>query len=129
LDPQRFLHFGANIIIDSLVSIFKKFFNAGFDFRRLAFEEIKKYNRSFLVRQAAKLINNIQPNQYKTWGKPGIRAQLLNTKTRTLEMDFILEGDHRSTHVLNAVSPAFTCSIPFAKYLVDFIENHSARIK
>ena len=38
-------------------------------------------------------------------------------------MDFVLEGDHRSMHVLNAVSPAFTCSLPFARYVCDHIEN------
>jgi L-2-hydroxyglutarate oxidase len=34
-------------------------------------------------------------------------------------MDFIIEGDSDSVHVLNAVSPAFTCSFPFARYVVD----------
>jgi hypothetical protein len=38
-------------------------------------------------------------------------------------MDFVLEGDHRSMHVLNAVSPAFTCSLPFAEYVCDQIER------
>jgi hypothetical protein len=38
-------------------------------------------------------------------------------------MDFVLEGDARSMHVLNAVSPAFTCSLPFAAHVVDRIEN------
>lgn len=31
-----------------------------------------------------------------------------------LEMDFVVEGDDRSMHVLNAVSPGFTCALPFA---------------
>ncbi len=33
--------------------------------------------------------------------------------------DFLIEGDTNSTHVLNAVSPAFTASFPFAEYLVE----------
>jgi hypothetical protein len=37
-------------------------------------------------------------------------------------MDFVLEGDARSMHVLNAVSPAFTCSLPFASYVCDHID-------
>ncbi len=97
------------------------FVNAGFDFRRLAFEEIKKYSPSVLAKRAGELVQGIDPRNYRTWGKPGIRAQLLNTKTRQLEMDFILEGDEQSMHVLNAVSPAFTCSLPFADYVVDQI--------
>jgi hypothetical protein len=38
-------------------------------------------------------------------------------------MDFIVEGDHQSLHVLNAVSPAFTCAFPFADYVCDQIEQ------
>ena len=56
---------------------------------------------------------------FSEWIKPGIRAQLLNKKTKELVMDFVVEGDKNSIHILNAVSPAFTCSIPFAKYVVD----------
>jgi hypothetical protein len=57
------------------------------------------------------------------WGRPGIRAQLLDITKRKLEMDFVLEGDHRSMHVLNAVSPAFTCSLPFSSYVCDHIDK------
>jgi hypothetical protein len=35
--------------------------------------------------------------------------------------DFVIEGDDRSLHVLNAVSPAFTCALPFADFVVDRI--------
>jgi L-2-hydroxyglutarate oxidase len=98
------------------------FIKAGFDFRRLAMEEIKKYSRRVLTNHAAALASDIHKDNYQTWGKPGIRAQLLNIKTRKLEMDFIFEGDDKSMHVLNAVSPAFTCSIPFASYVVDAIQ-------
>lgn len=41
-------------------------------------------------------------------------------------MDFVIEGDERSTHVLNAVSPGWTCSLPFASYIVDQIEKATA---
>lgn len=94
-------------------------FSAGFDFKGLAWREIQKYQRRILVQHAAQLIQGVDQKNYQHWGKPGIRAQLLNLKTRQLEMDFILEGDDRSLHVLNAVSPAFTCSMPFAGYVVD----------
>ncbi len=57
-------------------------------------------------------------------GKPGIRAQLLDIKEGKLEMDFVIEGDNKSMHVLNAVSPAFTCSIPFSQYLGKKIQSH-----
>jgi L-2-hydroxyglutarate oxidase len=99
------------------------FLHAGFDFRQLALDEVKKYSRTVLTKRAAELVKEVYSGNYKTWGKPGIRAQLLNIKTRKLEMDFILEGDKQSMHVLNAVSPAFTCSLPFASYVVDLIQE------
>ena len=34
-------------------------------------------------------------------------------------MDFKYEGDDRSFHILNAVSPGFTCALPFAAHLAD----------
>ena len=37
--------------------------------------------------------------------------------------DFVVQGDSKSLHVLNAVSPAWTCSGPFAKYVCDQIER------
>jgi L-2-hydroxyglutarate oxidase len=42
-------------------------------------------------------------------------------------MDFRVEGDGRSFHVLNAVSPAFTCALPFAAHCVDQIERLTAQ--
>jgi hypothetical protein len=36
----------------------------------------------------------------------------------------VLESDKRSMHVLNAVSPAFTCSLPFSEYVCERIEAH-----
>jgi hypothetical protein len=39
-------------------------------------------------------------------------------------MDFVVEGDQDSIHVLNAVSPAFTCALPFAEYVCDQVVRH-----
>jgi len=33
--------------------------------------------------------------------------------------DFVVEGDEDTIHILNAVSPAFTSSIPFANWVVE----------
>ena len=94
-----------------------------FDFKQLAWEEIQKYYRPRLVELASHLLEGVRPHNYKHWGKTGIRAQLLNVKEKKLEMDFVLEGDSKSFHVLNAVSPGFTCALPFAEYVCDEI-NH-----
>jgi len=94
---------------------------AGFDFRRLAVEELLKYNRPHLVKLAGELATGVRTEDYTRWGRPGIRAQLMDVRSRKLEMDFVLEGDTRSFHVLNAVSPGWTCSIPFAGHVCDRI--------
>lgn len=95
------------------------FLSNSFGFRSLAMDEIKKYKKSYFTNLATKLVHKIDTNGFKEWSKPGIRAQLLNMKTKELVMDFTIEGDNQSTHVLNAVSPAFTSSFPFAKWIVD----------
>ena len=98
-------------------------FSANFDFKKLAIEEIQKYSRPHLVSLAARLAHGVRTEDYRRWGEPGIRAQLLNIKERKLEMDFVVEGDAKSTHILNAVSPGWTCAMPFAEYVVDGIEK------
>ena len=97
------------------------FVSAGFDFRRLAVEELRKYSRARLVTLAGELATGVKLNDYTEWGRPGIRAQLMDIRTRKLEMDFVIEGDAKSLHVLNAVSPAWTCSLPFAAHVCDRI--------
>jgi L-2-hydroxyglutarate oxidase len=96
-------------------------------FRRLAWQELSKQFRSEMVNLAADLASGVSVRHYRRWGKPGIRAQLYSLKERRLEMDFRYEGDEKSFHVLNAVSPAFTCSIPFTRYLFDQIERLTSR--
>jgi L-2-hydroxyglutarate oxidase LhgO len=111
--------------LPELVDILKRqaglFFFAGFGFQRLAFEELRKYHRPHLVALSGELLEGVEPAHYRHWGKAGIRAQLLNVKTRKLEMDFVFERDERSLHVLNAVSPGFTCALPFSRYIVEHI--------
>lgn len=95
------------------------FLSNAFGFRALAFEEIRKYNKSYFVNLATSMVHQIDKSGFTEWSKPGIRAQLLNTETLELVMDFVVEGDATTIHVLNAVSPAFTCSFPFSKWVVD----------
>jgi len=71
-----------------------------------------------MVQLASHLATDISASNFLKKSPAGIRAQLLNTKTQELEMDFIFEGDNKSFHVINAVSPAFTCSIPFCNFLI-----------
>lgn len=95
------------------------FISNSFGFRNLALEEIKKYNRKYFTGLAVKMVKAINKKGFKEWSKPGIRAQLLNIHTKELVMDFVVEGNQKSVHILNAVSPAFTSSMPFAQWIVE----------
>ena len=99
------------------------FLRNDFGFRSLAFNEIQKHFKSKLLMLATDLITGVSEKHYQHWGSPGIRAQLVNIKERKLQMDFCYEGDHSSFHILNAVSPAFTCAMPFSEFLLEHIEQ------
>jgi L-2-hydroxyglutarate oxidase LhgO len=99
------------------------FLRNDFEFREIAVEELKKYLRWVLVEQGSRLVDGTPMDSFRSWGKPGIRAQLFHTRERAMLMDFLLEGDDRSLHILNAVSPAFTCALPFADYVLDEVES------
>lgn len=96
--------------------------HSGFDFKKLAIEEIKKYSKPYLVQLSTSLATGIRKEHFTKFGTPGIRAQLLNIKEKKLEMDFVIEGDTKSVHILNAVSPGFTSSLPFSKYICEQIK-------
>ena len=90
-----------------------------FNFRALAMEEVQKYRRRAFIREGRRLVNHLDPNRFAGRTLPGIRAQLLNRRTNELVMDFLVEQAENSTHVLNAVSPAFTSALSFARYIID----------
>ena len=116
-----------NFNLAELVEIISRelglFLRNDFGFRRLALTELQKYSKAKMVSLAAGLVTGVDARHYTKWGRPGVRAQLFNIRERKLEMDFRYEGDAQSFHVLNAVSPAFTCSMPFSRYLFDRIDG------
>ncbi|MDH4305490.1 MAG: hypothetical protein OEV53_15650 [Nitrospira sp.] len=65
----------------------------------------------------------VTERNYQQWCHPEISAPLLDITKKKLEMDFVLESGDRSMHVLNAVSPAFTCSLPLGSYVCDHIDK------
>ncbi len=113
LDNFKFLEF-----VDIVSSEAKLFIKNAFGFRSLALAEMQKYNKEYFVSLAAELVKVVDNDGFSGWSKPGIRAQLLNTKTLELLQDFVVEGDGQSVHILNAVSPAFTAALPFGEWVV-----------
>jgi len=117
-----------NFKLDEFLEIIKYelklFINNSFGFRNLAFEEMRKYYKPYFISLATNMVKNFDKEGFNEWSKPGIRAQLLDINTLELLQDFVVEGDENSIHILNAVSPAFTSSFPFAKWVVEnYIER------
>lgn len=88
------------------------------EFRKLACQEPKKYLSRFFYQDAQKIVKNLQPNWLISASKVGIRPQLVNLEEKKLLMDFVIINEGHTLHVLNAISPAFTSSMAFAKHLI-----------
>jgi L-2-hydroxyglutarate oxidase len=99
------------------------FLRNSFGFRKLAVEELKKRNKRHLVNSAARLVKQVDPSGFCEWGRPGIRAQLMHKKTLKLVQDFVVEPGERSMHVLNAVSPGFTCAFPIGERVAEMVDE------
>jgi L-2-hydroxyglutarate oxidase len=88
-------------------------------FRNAASAQLRKYSKKVVFREAKSMMPELQFDDLQPSAKVGIRAQLVHWPSRQLYMDFLIEKGPGSIHVLNAVSPAFTSSMAFAKHVVD----------
>ena len=88
-------------------------------FRRYVHEQAFLALPPLLLRAAQELIPAVRAEHLQLSEKVGIRSQLFNHSSQRLEDDFLcLPGPH-STHVLNAISPAFTASFALADLILD----------
>jgi len=115
--------FKVNELIEIIYYTCKLFSLNAFNFRDLAITEVKNYRKKTFIKKAQQLLNTIG-DDFRPM-PAGIRAQLLDTNLNELVMDFIVEHVNNSTHILNAVSPAFTCSFAFADYVVNQILDNN----
>lgn len=89
------------------------------DLLSLAKEEALKLFTKPLLKRIRKLSNSLDSNTDWVKYPSGIRAQIINTKTKAIEMDYIVKSDKNVVHILNAVSPGWTSAIPFARWVVE----------
>jgi L-2-hydroxyglutarate oxidase LhgO len=82
-------------------------------------EEALKLFKKPLLKRTRKLSNSLDSNTDWVRYPSGIRAQIINTKTKAIEMDYIVKSDKNVVHILNAVSPGWTSAIPFARWVVE----------
>ena len=89
------------------------------DLLGLAKEEALKLFKKPLLNRTRKLSNSLDSNTDWVKYPSGIRAQIINTNTKAIEMDYIVKSDKNVVHILNAVSPGWTSAIPFARWVVE----------
>jgi L-2-hydroxyglutarate oxidase LhgO len=89
------------------------------DFGAILKSEWPKVIQKMLVKESTDLVPSAIG--VRDWHRkpPGIRAQLVHLPTGKLEQDFIVTNQANATHILNAVSPGWTSSIPFGKHVAD----------
>ncbi len=81
----------------------------------------KSYRKSRFVAAARRLVPAVEPDDF-VQSYAGIRAQLVDADG-SLVHDPVFEHGHRSTHVLNAVSPGLTSSLPFGEHVADEVRQ------
>ena len=86
-------------------------------FRAVALTEPRKYLPGAFHRDAARLVRRYDPSLFERAAKVGIRPQLVDWRTKQLVMDFRVEAVDGHVHVLNPISPAFTCSMELARMI------------
>lgn len=88
------------------------------DFRKLALTEPYNAIPKGFLKQTQQLCHDVTMSDIQPSSKIGIRPQLIDWQQKKLVMDFVIEKNQKSLHILNAISPAFTSAPAFAKYCV-----------
>jgi L-2-hydroxyglutarate oxidase LhgO len=102
-----------------LLSICQQYANNKQGFRQLVHEESPRLLKKYFALAATKLVPKVKPEHLLKSDYVGIRAQLLDKEKQELVMDFVMERGKNSTHILNAVSPAFTSAFSFSRLVLE----------
>jgi L-2-hydroxyglutarate oxidase len=108
-----------NMAAANLAVLAQQYFANRGGFRRYVHEQAFLALPPLLLRAAQQLIPTIRAEHLELSSKVGIRSQLFNHSTQRLEDDFLCLAGPASTHVLNAISPAFTASFALADLILD----------
>ncbi len=124
LSPENYTLFEGldlNLSFKVLLLELNLFARNEFRFRDLALREIKYLIKDNILKKASELTSaSLYDIEFK-WHSPGIRAQLFNKSTNRLENDFVLINKDNTFHILNSISPAWSCSFINAKKIINNI--------
>ena len=80
--------------------------------------------KPFVMNSIKELIPSLKFSDIQPSKKVGIRAQLFDQVNKKLVKDLLILHGRNSTHVINAISPAFTSSFEFADLIItEIIKN------
>jgi hypothetical protein len=105
-------------IRSSLSSLFAMIKDSPKNLVNLAVTELPKVSLRILTEGGALLVPSSNNKIVWSTKKPGMRAQLVNLTTGKFEMDYVVRKHNNQVHILNAVSPGWTSSIPFARWII-----------
>ena len=103
---------------NNLLCLLNQYFLNEGGFRKYVHQQSLLFLKPLMLKEAKKLLPSIQASDLVFSKKVGIRPQLFNKKTKKLENDFLCLKGQNSTHVMNAISPAFTASFALADYII-----------
>lgn len=88
-------------------------------------EEIRKYRKKNIVSDTSRIVSGLELEDYLEWGPPAVFPQLVRKKDSELISDFNIQGDHRSIHFINIVSPGWTSALAFTEDISKTIDLKS----
>ena len=102
-----------------LFNLAKQFVKNENGFRKYSLEQALHGIKPLFYMSAKKLIPDLKIKDLIPSNKIGIRPQLYDIKKERLIKDFVIKNSSNSTHILNAISPAFTASFEFADLIIN----------
>ncbi len=110
------------MVLENLSILLSQYINNRGNFRNYTHQQLLLSYAPVMLKQAQKLLPNLKLEHIKLSEKVGIRPQLFNIEKKEMEDDFLLIDGYKSTHILNAISPAFTASFSFADFVIKKIK-------
>ena len=120
LAPGKEAYSNKNINVRELSNIllYKGFWKMVYNNYNIIEEEIlQSIIRTKFLEKVCDLLPGIKINELIK-NSSGIRAQLVGNNGELMD-DLVVKEGKNALHILNAVSPGMTCSLPFADYLVE----------
>lgn len=115
--------------IDNSGKLANLFINDLGGIRKYVKEQLFLSMRPLLIKVVKDLVPSVKDYNIRKSRKVGIRSQLFDMKKNKLVDDFVCINSKNATHVLNAVSPAFTASFSLADLIIDKSELAKGQVE